>query len=83
MSEEVFNTVVAELQERVKVLSEENTQLRRERDWARAIVTRGLPIATEEEEQAFRLEIQSAGPGGQLDELIAEWKAELEPADGR
>ena len=74
MSEEAFNSKLAELQEQVKNLTDETAQLRRERDWARAFVMTGLPVATEEEEQAFLRDMQTGERDG-LAKLIDELKA--------
>jgi regulator of replication initiation timing len=76
VTEELLQSKIAELQEQVQTLTDENQRLRKERDWARTLITNGVPIATEAEEQAFIQEIQSAGPGGQLTALIAELEAE-------
>ena len=67
------------LKQQVEELSKENSKLRKERDWAWARVMASVPAATAEEEKAFLQEIQSAGPGGELSQLIAE----LEAVNGR
>jgi regulator of replication initiation timing len=68
--------MIAALKEQLNTLEQENERLRRERDWARAILKKCLPVATEQEEQAFIREVQTAGPGGQLAALIAELETE-------
>ncbi len=76
MGEEAFNTKLCELQDRVKSLTDENGILRRERDWAREYVMRGLPKDAARD-RAFVWEILTANPGGQLAELILELEAEV------
>jgi hypothetical protein len=78
MSQESFDPRIVALQEQVNALADENAQLRRERDWAYSLVTRGVPMASEEQEQQFIREMQCPAEPGGLAKLIAE----LETANG-
>ena len=70
-----FLATIEELKLQLKTLAEENGQLRYERDVARASMLALVPIATDEQEQEFIREMQTAAEPGGLAKLIAELEA--------